>query len=512
MTAADTIREVAVKVSECPECGARYGIEAAFCPFDGTALSTSTWDRARDPRAHLVVDNRYELLEPLGVGGMGTVYKVRHTTIERFFAMKILREELARDSELAARFVREARATAAIKHPAIVAITDFGALPDDIPYFVMELIKGETLAAHLRREGPFLPSRATRIAKQIAEALQASHDANVIHRDLKPENVFLVDVGAGGRTNETEVIRIVDFGAAKIIGASQLTRPGIVFGTPYYMSPEQGSGAANADARADIYSLGVLLYELVTGRVPFEADTYMGVLTKHMFQAPTPPVAPLGRTLGGLEAVILKTLAKQPEDRYASMAELARALDAVARGEAPPEGESDLRAARSRTRSPMLTTAERIDRVVEDRISANTRRMWILLGSILLAFFGAMATIAGILVSRSTPPASAPALSASATPASSPSAEGAPAAAAVSAPAPEGSLASPAESASRLTPSPGNRLPVVGAPHRPVPASPKARAPSGAVTLPVSASAPGSNGANGSRSGSAEDFRDPWAR
>ena len=323
MTAADTVRDLPAPAKGCPECGARFGVEAAFCPFCGIALVASTWDKALDPLIGVIVDDRYEVIEPLGEGGMGTVYKVRHVTLNRMFALKVLRRDLADDPALSQRFIQEARATAAIKHPSVVSINDFGVLPDGIPYFVMELLVGETLSGRLRGRGPVPPGEAIAIAKRIAEGLSASHAANVIHRDLKPENVFLV----GGSE-----LRIVDFGAAKIIGASKLTRPGVVFGTPYYMSPEQASGQP-IDARADVYSLGVLLFEMLTGRVPFEADTYMGVLTKHIFTAPPKPserVAP-GTMLGPLEAIVIRALEKDPAARYASMDELAKALDAAAR-------------------------------------------------------------------------------------------------------------------------------------------------------------------------------------
>ena len=282
--AAETQRQIEVKVKACTECGSRFGRDATFCPFDGLALATTTWDRVIDARMPARVADRYDVIEPLGEGGMGTVYKVRHATLDRAFAMKVLRRDLARDTELAERFVQEAKATARIRHPSVVAITDFGNLEDGVPWFVMELLGGKTLATELQEHGPMPAVRVIGLGKKIAEGLAASHAANVIHRDLKPENVFVLD----------EEVRIVDFGAAKIIGASARTRPGIVFGTPYYMAPEQASGLP-IDARADVYSLGILLYELATGRVPFEADTYIGVLTKHLYERPPPLLVPSGR-------------------------------------------------------------------------------------------------------------------------------------------------------------------------------------------------------------------------
>jgi serine/threonine protein kinase len=372
MTAADTVKDLHVQVKRCPECGSGFGAEAAFCPFDGMALTLGTWDPTRDPLTDTVIDHRYEVSEPLGEGGMGTVYKVRHTSLDRMFAMKVLRRDLASDSGLAARFLQEARATAAIRHPSVVAISDFGELDDGAPYFVMDLLVGETLATRMRARGLLSPREAAGIARKLADALSAAHAAGVVHRDLKPENVFLVGQATGKAPADD--IRIVDFGAAKIIGASKLTRPGVVFGTPYYMSPEQASGQS-VDARADIYSLGVLLYEMITGNVPFEADTYMGVLTKHMFAAPSRPSerTPSSVQLGELDVVVLRALEKEPSARYQSMAELADALDRAvdARPSASPRDE-----ARS---APIaytggLSTADKIQRSVSRQLDEERRR------------------------------------------------------------------------------------------------------------------------------------------
>ncbi len=402
MPEADTIKDITVEVKRCAECGARFGIDAAFCPFDGVALSTSTWDKAGDPRAHLRVDGRYEVLEPLGEGGMGTVYKVRHVTLDRLFAMKVLRRDLATDVDLAQRFVHEARATAAVKHPSVVAITDFGDMEDGVPYFVMELLEGETLATRIRARGPIPPRTALAIAKQVADALAASHAANVIHRDLKPDNVFLV----GKRALEDE-IRIVDFGAAKIVGGSKLTRPGIVFGTPYYMSPEQASGQT-IDGRADVYSLGVLLFEMVTGRVPFEADTYMGVLTKHLFQTPPRMVAPSGIQLGELEAIVMRALEKDPAARYASMEAFARVLDQAASGRPQPTARFEP-AARTTVKLGTMTTADRIELSVGRRVAADARRkrLFVIGAASACATLAAGAALVALWTSRTSASASA---------------------------------------------------------------------------------------------------------
>jgi serine/threonine-protein kinase len=325
-------------VMQCPTCGRVFWGDAAFCPFDGLALARSVAP-ATDPLVGVTVDGRYELLEVLGEGGMGRVYRARHTSLGRVFAVKVLRRDLAGDEGLAERFLHEARATAAVKHPNVVQITDFGRLDGGVPYFVMELLVGQTLRQSLHVSAVPI-RRAISAIRQVASALAAAHAAGVIHRDLKPDNVFLVgdpvdaSFAASGRPvwpMDPEV-RVVDFGAAKIIGAGRITRAGVVYGTPHYMAPEQASGLS-VDHRADIYALGVVMYELLAGRPPFDADTYMGVLTQHMFAMPEPPgrLNPTVASFRGLEAIVLRCLAKKPEERFGSMGELLTAIDGAIR-------------------------------------------------------------------------------------------------------------------------------------------------------------------------------------
>ena len=329
---ADTLdlRRAAMK---CGECAQRFGAEAVFCPFDGSKLEPSAWDPSGDPLVGKTVGGRYQVAFVLGEGGMGTVYQVKHAALDRLFAMKVLRRDLARESDLAERFIREARATASVKHPNVVAITDFGHLETadvTVPYFVMELLSGETLA-HVIKNGPIPAPLVVRIVRQIAAGLGAAHEAKIVHRDLKPDNVFVSASAPASRARGEVDVRVVDFGAALILGSSRVTKTGVVFGTPQYMSPEQASGQP-VDHRADIYALGVIMYEMFTGRVPFIADTYMGVLTQHMFVKPTPPsqVTERARELGALEDVVLRALEKKVEHRYGSMQELAADLDRVA--------------------------------------------------------------------------------------------------------------------------------------------------------------------------------------
>jgi serine/threonine-protein kinase len=335
------------QVKHCVACKQRFSPDAGFCPFDGTKLEAVRCDPLGDPLLGARIDGRYEVVAILGEGGMGRIYEVRHTALDRPFAMKVLRPELAQDTELAARFILEAKTTASVKHPNVVQITDFGRLPDGVPFFVMELLVGHTLGEVLKAAGPLPPARAVRIVRKVAGALAAAHAAGVVHRDLKPDNVFLVsgsrDLTAPddpdrarslARLSSAADVRVVDFGAAKIVGGNRLTRAGVVFGTPHYMSPEQASGES-VDHRADIYSLGVIMYEMFCGRVPFEAETYMGVLTQHMFARPARPseVAGAPRELGTLEEITMTCLAKKPEERFASMDALIVAIDqAVAVG------------------------------------------------------------------------------------------------------------------------------------------------------------------------------------
>ena len=314
------------QIKRCAECAQTFSNDAMFCPFDGTKLDFAPWDPTGDPLLKQVIDGRYEVVGVLGEGGMGTVYDVVHTALHRHFAMKVLRRDLARESDLAARFMTEARATASIKHPNIVAISDFGRMDGGVPYFVMELLVGQTLSQSIKHGGPIPASRGIRIVLQVAAALGAAHKARVVHRDLKPENIFLI----GKADTARDDVRVVDFGAAMILGASRVTKAGIVFGTPHYMSPEQASGQ-QVDHRADIYALGIIMYEMFTGKVPFEADTYMGVLTQHMFVQPVPPsqVSPYARELGALEGVTLRALEKKPEQRYETMEQLAEEIQRV---------------------------------------------------------------------------------------------------------------------------------------------------------------------------------------
>lgn len=330
-TAAEPVSTRTARI--CPACAQRFSSDARFCPFDGEPLTESArYDPTADPLQGRVIDDRYEILDLIGEGGMGSVYRARHVRLGRSFALKALKRELSVDPELSARFIREAKAAAAISHPNVVQISDFGSLPTGQPYFVMELLEGISLSSLVWNDGPLPPVRALKIAREIAQGLAAAHEAGIIHRDLKPDNVHV------GRSGDSPV-KVLDFGLAKVAGGSKLTRQGIVYGTPHYMSPEQASGEG-VDPRSDLYALGVVLYEMLTGRVPFEADSYMGVLTKQLYASPSPPSELLAAPglLPPVEQLVLRCLEKRPSKRFASMAAFVDAVDRLLRRlQATPE-------------------------------------------------------------------------------------------------------------------------------------------------------------------------------
>src|SRR5580658_2706858 len=287
-----------------------------------------------DPYLGKTIDGRYLVESLLGEGGMGVVYCAKHKVIGKKVAIKVLRGEMARDTEITERFLQEARAASSIGNPHIIDISDFGTLPDGSTYFVMEYLAGKSLTRVLEESKPLGVARLLHIAKQITAALGAAHDAGIVHRDLKPDNVMLISRGAGQA--DKDFVKILDFGIAKVGAESRLTRAGSIFGTPHYMSPEQAAGTP-VDHRTDVYALGIILYEMASGKVPFDADNFMGILTQHMYKAPVPILAlvPAPQIPPALDAIIQKCLTKKVEGRYGSMAGLLLDLEKVEQGETP---------------------------------------------------------------------------------------------------------------------------------------------------------------------------------
>src|SRR5688572_7379575 len=285
-----------------------------------------------DPLIGKVLDGRYEIEKVLGEGGMGLVYKARHVTLGKPLAIKVLKAEVSKDAEIVQRFRQEAQSATAIGNHHIIDISDFGVLHDGSTYFVMEFLDGIALTKAIEPNKPLEARRSIHIAKQLCRALGAAHDIGIVHRDLKPDNVYLISRGG-----DKDFVKVLDFGIAKVVGAkSKLTQVGQVFGTPHYMSPEQCSGT-QVDKRTDVYALGVIMYEMASSRVPFDADNLMGILTKHLYEEPIKPheLPPPVDVPPSLEAIIMKCLAKKTDVRYQSMQEVLADLELVEQGLTP---------------------------------------------------------------------------------------------------------------------------------------------------------------------------------
>ncbi len=284
-----------------------------------------------DPLIGAVIAERYRLIERVGEGGMGAVYRGEHVALRKRVAVKFLHAEMSRIADVVARFEREAVAAANLEHPNIVAAHDFGKTKDGTFFLVMEYVDGGSLRDLLDKEGRLQPARVAHIARQIAAALQRAHALEIVHRDLKPENVVLVE-----REGDRDFAKVIDFGIAKVPlgrlsgGGQALTQAGMVFGTPDYMAPEQALGG-KVDHRADLYAFGVMVFEMLTGQRPFESDDVMALLGKHMTQPPpaASATAPPGVLSAAVDQVFDKALAKSPGARFDSAAEFVKALDAA---------------------------------------------------------------------------------------------------------------------------------------------------------------------------------------
>jgi len=307
-----------------------------------------------DPLIGKQVDNgEYVVVDRIGSGGMGSVYKAEQPSMNRMVAIKVLHSRFATRDDLVARFRREARAMSQLSHPNTARVYKYGALDDGSVYFVMDYLEGKNLAAWVRENGPMQAERAVHLMAQVCGALEEAHRAGIVHRDLKPENVFLTIQGG-----TTDFPKVLDFGLAKMSekqmgrGSMMFTQQGMVFGTPEFMSPEQAQGE-QIDNRSDIYSLALILYELITGKLPFDAKTPLDMMKAHVRDAPIP----LSKRVPGktfwpeLEAVIDRALKKSPNDRFASAAEFGEALLSCL-----PKDESSLPPAKAASAPPAAPT------------------------------------------------------------------------------------------------------------------------------------------------------------
>jgi len=313
----------------CPSCHKIYPSDYNVCPADQTGLQNS-----QEFQPGMILRNKYEILARIGVGGMGAVYKGRHITFNELCAIKVVNDSIAGDKNFLQRFQTEAVVTRKLRHPNAVRVDDFDYTDDGRPFIVMELVEGRNIGEVLQNEGPLPVSRAVRIASQVAQALGAAHKLGFVHRDIKPGNIVLTTNDQG-----KEMAKVLDFGIAKLRqapGEAQsgvtMTSTGMVVGTPLYMSPEQFMGkkaGEEIDGRTDLYSLGVVLYQMVTARLPFEGDTLYAIMMQHIegnVRAPDELVPEL-KIPPALSKVILKAIDKSRDLRFQNADEFIAALE-----------------------------------------------------------------------------------------------------------------------------------------------------------------------------------------
>lgn len=320
----------------CTQCKVSFG-EQAFrvCPYDGAALMEETAPLSRDPMIGRILDGRFRIVEVLGQGGMGAVYKAIHTQMDRICAIKLLTPVSTDKESSIARFRREAKMTSRIDSPNAVTIYDFGEAEPGLLYIAMEYIQGESLAQVLAREPSLAIERVLSITNQIAGALTAAHSLGIVHRDLKPANIMLTR-----KKGENEVVKVLDFGIAKSLtdgNDDKLTQTGFLLGTPTYMSPEQVTGE-NIDARSDVYSLAIIVYQMLSGHLPFEGDNLRTLMMKRVHSDPRPLRAIAPSQSEAVEHIVMSGLSRDPEMRIADVQTFAAALTASLAG-TPSVGE-----------------------------------------------------------------------------------------------------------------------------------------------------------------------------
>ena len=309
----------------CPVCGKEYPNTMTICSVDAAVLQA-----VADPLLGQTLAGKYRVEQLIKRGGMGAVYRGKHVLMDKTVAIKVLRPALAVDDEVVARFSREAKAASRISHPHAVSVTDFGEAENGVVFLVMEYLDGRTLKEIIRADGPMKLDRVVEIVRQVTGALDAAHQQGVVHRDLKSDNIMLV------RHDGEDWAKVLDFGIAKIASASvidhDITAPNLVVGTPQYMSPEQCSQTQPLDARSDVYSLGVIVYEMLAGRVPFTGESATIIMMKQVQDPPPSVLATRPDLPRAVDNVISRALAKHPADRFQTAGELFAALSSAAEG------------------------------------------------------------------------------------------------------------------------------------------------------------------------------------
>ena len=318
----------------CDVCHSIYPPDFTTCPRDQSPLRSGA-----ELQPGMMIRNKYEILEKIGSGGMATVYRARHTVFNEPRAIKVVSSRLMEDENFLKRFRNEAVVTRKLQHPNAVRVEDMDTMEDGRPFIVMELVEGRSLRAVIEEDGPLEPARALEITRQAASALAAAHNLGIVHRDIKPDNIVLVT------RDGKDTVKVLDFGIAKLRDAEgsgetagyTKTQTGVLIGTPQYISPEQASGKPGdqIDGRSDIYSLGIVLFQMLTGRLPFESDTPMGVVMQHMQTPPPLPqsVRPELKIGNSTTQLILKCLEKDPARRFQVAQELVASLPAPGNSE-----------------------------------------------------------------------------------------------------------------------------------------------------------------------------------
>jgi len=316
----------------CTACHKTYPTDHDVCPSDKTQLQV-----AHELQPGMIIRNKYQIIDRIGIGGMGLVYRGRHLTFNELCAIKIVNDDIAGNASFLQRFQTEAMVTRKLRHPNAVRVDDFDYTEDGRPFIVMELVEGKNVSEVLQAEGALAVPRAIRIARQVGQAIGVAHRLGIVHRDLKPGNIILTKDEQG-----EETAKVLDFGIAKLREAAggdrpEMTMTGMVVGTPLYMSPEQFLGkkaGGEVDGRTDIYSLGVVLYQMITAQLPFEAETPYALMLQHLQSSARPPheVKPELKIPAALSQVILKAMEKSREQRFQSAKEFVAALDQVTAG------------------------------------------------------------------------------------------------------------------------------------------------------------------------------------